>query len=103
MVLKVVRTPHEEWDAGAVVAAFAGHGIVRALEHLPGAVLLEEVRPGIPLVDLVRQGRDDEATDALVRVIQEMAAAEPDTRGLVARSPGRATLRARGRREPLHP
>lgn len=82
VVLKVVRTPHEEWDAGAVVAAFAGHGMVRALEHLPGAVLLEEVRPGTPLVDLVRQRRDDEATDVLVGVIQEMAAAEPDTRGL---------------------
>jgi streptomycin 6-kinase len=56
VVLKVVSGWHEEWNAGKVVAAFAGHGMVRALEHVPGAVLLEELRPGTPLSELVHSG-----------------------------------------------
>ncbi|MGH7539761.1 MAG: hypothetical protein ACRELC_02060, partial [Gemmatimonadota bacterium] len=33
VVLKSARAPHDEWDAGAVAAAFRGHGVVRVLEH----------------------------------------------------------------------
>lgn len=78
VVLKVVSGPHEEWNAGAVVAAFAGHGMVRALEHVPGAMLLEELRPGTPLVELVRGGRDDEASDVVVDVLARMLASGAD-------------------------
>ena len=81
VVLKVVSGPHEEWNAGAVVVAFAGHGMVHALEHVPGAALLEELRPGTPLSDLARSGRDEEASDVIVNVIADMLSTTPDVRG----------------------
>jgi len=81
VVLKVVSGPHEEWNAGAVVAAFAGHGMVRALEHVPGAALLEELRPGTPLSDLARSGRDEEASDVIAGVMADMLSTAPDVHG----------------------
>jgi streptomycin 6-kinase len=84
VVLKVVSGWHEEWNAGKVVAAFAGHGMVRALEHVPGAVLLEELRPGTPLSELVHSGRDRAATDIVVGVVAAMASTAPDVHGFVS-------------------
>lgn len=77
VVLKVVHTADDEKNGGAVAAAFDGHGMVRVLEHLPGAVLMEELRPATPLVDLVNAGQDDEATMVLAEVIRTMSAAAP--------------------------
>ena len=51
VVLKVVKTPGDEWNAGAIIAAFGGRCTVRALEHEPGAVLLERAVPGTTLVE----------------------------------------------------
>lgn len=80
VVLKVAARQHDEWNAGEVVSAFGGHGMVRALEHVPGAVLLEWLQPGTPLVDLVEQGRDSAANRVFVEVIEEMSVSAPDTR-----------------------
>jgi streptomycin 6-kinase len=72
VVLKVIKQPCDEWHSGDVLAAFNGHGVARVYEHEPGAVLLERLRPGNSLVDLTLNGRDEEATDILADVIQQM-------------------------------
>lgn len=71
-VLKVARFPHEEWYSGEVLEAFAGHGMVRVLEHVPGAVLMEELQPATPLTQVVVEGGDDAAMDVLANVIRAM-------------------------------
>jgi streptomycin 6-kinase len=72
VVLKVIRQPGDEWRSGEVLAAFNGCGVARVYEHEPGAVLLERLRPGYSLVDLTLNGRDEEATNILGDVIQQM-------------------------------
>lgn len=81
VVLKVVKEPHDEWDAGAVMDAFAGCGMVRALSHIPGAVLLEAIDPAIPLVALVEAGQDRDATEVLVGVVEAMLEVKPPSQG----------------------
>lgn len=79
LVLKVVKRAGDEWNAGEVLSAFDGKGMVRVYEHTAGAMLLERLQPGTPLVTLVLEGRDEEATDILAGVMDEMAAREvPD-------------------------
>lgn len=73
VVLKVVTQPNDEWHAGGVLAAFGGRGVVRVLEHVGGAMLLERLGPGTSLVELARSGRDDEATTILADVIAAMS------------------------------
>lgn len=75
VVLKVARAQGDEWLAGSVVAAFQGRGMVRVLEWSEGAMLLEEIRPAVPLADLTAAGRDTEACGALVEVLRQMAPA----------------------------
>ncbi|HEX6750122.1 MAG TPA: aminoglycoside phosphotransferase family protein [Longimicrobium sp.] len=77
VVLKVVLRPCDEWHAGEVVAAFGGRGMVRAMEHAPGAVLLERAAPGTPLVEMALAGRDDEAVDVIAGVMRRMAHPDP--------------------------
>ena len=72
VVLKVVKHAGDEWRAGEVLKAFDGRGVVRVYDHAPGAVLMERLRPGTPLVDLVLNGKDEEATDVLASAIQQM-------------------------------
>jgi len=71
-VLKVVQRPNDEWHAGDVLAAFGGRGVVRVLEHTAGAMLLERLDPGTPLVELVRSGGDDAATAIVADVLAAM-------------------------------
>jgi len=52
VVLKVVKSPGDEWNAGKVLQAFGGRGVVRAFECVPGAMLVERLRPGTALVEL---------------------------------------------------
>jgi streptomycin 6-kinase len=73
VVLKVVKQPNDEWRAGEILAAFGGRGVVRVLEHVGGVMLLERLDPGTALADLVRAGRDDEATGILADVIAAMS------------------------------
>lgn len=81
VVLKVALRQHDEWHAGEAVSAFAGKGMVRALEHVPGAVLLEWLQPGTALVDRVEQNRDADANRVLIEVIEELSASGADTQG----------------------
>lgn len=73
VVLKVLRRECDEWRAGEVLAAFGGGGVVCVHEHVPGAMLLERLTPGTPLVELALAGRDDEATDIVADVIRRMS------------------------------
>jgi streptomycin 6-kinase len=77
VVLKVVKAPSDEWNAGAVLAAFGGHGVVRVLEHRPGAMLMERALPGNSLADVVRAGNDEEATTILAAVMAAMLPDDP--------------------------
>jgi streptomycin 6-kinase len=77
VVLKVVKNSGDEWKSGEVLHAFGGRGMVRALEHVEGALLLERLRPGTPLSTLTVAGRDDEATSILADVIAAMAPSNP--------------------------
>lgn len=76
VVLKIVKQPGDEWHSGEVLATFNGRGVVRVYEHTPGAVLLQPLKPGNSLVDLSLHGRDEEATDILADVIQQMSSVE---------------------------
>ena len=73
VVLKVIRRPGDEWRSGEILEAFNGNGLVRVYEYAPGAVLLERLTPGNSLVELSLNGRDEEATDILADVIQQMS------------------------------
>ena len=73
VVLKVIKRPGDEWDAGRITRAFDGHGMVRVHEYMGGAMLLERLTPGHSLVDLATSGRDEEATAILARVVREMS------------------------------
>lgn len=76
LVLKVVKQPGDEWNAGHVVSAFDGKGMVRVYEHTGGAMLLERLRPGTNLVELAMSGNDEEATNGVADVIRKMSAAD---------------------------
>jgi streptomycin 6-kinase len=72
VVLKVAREQNDEWASGAVLRAFKGHGVARVIDDVPGAVLMEEVRPGLSLDGLPRAGRDPEAVKIIAEVIESM-------------------------------
>ncbi len=73
VVLKITKQHGDEWRSGEVLRAFDGHGTVRVLEFDAGAVLLERLDPGEPLVNLVRHGQDERATQILAEVMGQMA------------------------------
>src|SRR5205085_7916092 len=77
VVLKVARTKGEEWRAGEFLAAFNGNGMIRALERAEGAVLLERLVPGDDLTTLSLNGKDDEATEIIAGIIEQMCAVRP--------------------------
>jgi streptomycin 6-kinase len=77
VVLKVFRDAVDGRDCHYVLDAFAGHGMVRLLDHRDGAVLMERLSPGTALADLVLDGRDAEATEILATVIRELSDVEP--------------------------
>jgi streptomycin 6-kinase len=76
VVLKVSRDGSDEWKGGEVLTALNGAGVVRVYEQAPGAVLLERLSPGTPLVDLVLAGEDVTATAILADVIAAMSPPE---------------------------
>jgi streptomycin 6-kinase len=77
VVLKVLHQPGDEWRCGEVLEAFGGRGVVRAYEHVGGAVLLERLDPGTPLARVALDGRDDEAAAILAGVVARMAPGAP--------------------------
>ncbi|HZE69250.1 MAG TPA: aminoglycoside phosphotransferase family protein [Pyrinomonadaceae bacterium] len=73
VVLKISKQSGDEWHAGETLRAFDGDGMVRVYESDAGAVLLEQLHPGTELVELVRQGKDETATEILAQVMLQMA------------------------------
>src|SRR5687767_9766137 len=73
VVLKVIKQQGDEYLSGEVLHAFDGHGTARVLDFEPGAVLLERLDPGEPLVNLVRQNQDERATEILGELINQMS------------------------------
>jgi streptomycin 6-kinase len=65
VVVKVADARADEGLAWAALRHFDGRGAVRLLAHADGASLLERAVPGRLLSELVRDGRDDEATAIL--------------------------------------
>jgi streptomycin 6-kinase len=76
VVLKI-SSVSDEMNSGTVLEAFQGEGTVRVHKSDHGAVLLERLDPATELVELVRSGRDDEATRILADTIGLMANHEP--------------------------
>ena len=76
VVLKVIRRPGDEWRSGEILEAFEANGVARVNRWAPGAVLMEQLRPGNSLVEMSLSGRDEDATDILASVIQRMSGRE---------------------------
>lgn len=89
VVLKVIKREDDEWHSGETLRAFGGNGMAKVYEHAPGAVLLERLRPGYALAEMTLRGKDDEATEILADVIQQMRTA-PDSSSA---GPASATVR----------
>jgi streptomycin 6-kinase len=79
VVLKISKQIGDESHSGEVLKAYGGDGAVRVYESEPGAVLLERIEPGEQLVNVVRRGEDDEATEILAEVIAKLANHEAPT------------------------
>lgn len=76
VVLKVIKHAGDEWSSGEILAAFAGKGFARVYEYVDGAVLLERLRPGTSLAQTAVNGKDEEATNILAGIIQQMSPRE---------------------------
>ena len=77
VVVKIAREPGDEWRGGEIAAAFGGRGVVQVHDHAAGAVLLERLEPGTPLVTLALEDRDDEATEILAALLRRMSPGDP--------------------------
>jgi len=75
VVLKVVRRSKDEWFTGSVLEAFQGAGVVRLLQHMDGATLMERLVPGTALADA--GVGDREATAVIAGVIARMEPGPP--------------------------
>jgi streptomycin 6-kinase len=73
VVLKLAKQAGDESHVGVVLRAFEGDGAVRVYESETGAVLMERLEPGEPLVNVARRGADEEATTILAQVIERLA------------------------------
>ena len=73
VVLKISKQAGDESHSGKVLEAFSGDGAIRVYESETGAVLLEQLQPGEELVNLVKRGKDEEATRILAQVIGKLA------------------------------
>lgn len=73
VAIKIVRNHGDEWRTGEVIAAFDGNGMVRVLDYVDGAALLERITPATQLVDLSLHGDDDAATEIIADVIRRMS------------------------------
>ena len=73
VALKITKHDCDESHSGEVLKAYGGEGAVRVYESELNAVLLERLEPGEQLVNLVKHGRDVEATKILAEVIAKLA------------------------------
>jgi streptomycin 6-kinase len=73
-VLKVFKPPREEAGSSLALRHYGGRGAVPLIAFDEEAVLTRRVHPGTVLSDLVRAGRDDEATDIVCEVVASLHA-----------------------------
>lgn len=73
VVIKVAKHEEDESQSAAVLRAFGGKGVVRILDDLEGALLLERITPGDSLIAMATSGHDDDATEVLAEVIDRMS------------------------------
>lgn len=73
VVLKISKQPGDEWHSGQTLRAFSGDGMVKVYESEPGAVLIERLVPGNDVINLVKEGDDERATQILAEVTQRLA------------------------------
>jgi streptomycin 6-kinase len=76
VVLKVIKHPGDEWHSGEILKSFDGNGVARVYECIAGAVLMERLLPGYSLAGMSMNGKDEDATDILVDVIERMSSIE---------------------------
>jgi streptomycin 6-kinase len=76
VVLKLTKHACDESHSGEVLRAYEGVGAVRVYEAETGVVLLERLEPGEPLVNVVKRGDDQRATQILAEVISKLAGRE---------------------------
>ncbi len=81
LVLKLLPERSDEYRSALVLRHWDGRGAVRVADAAPGAVLIERARPGDDLSDLVRAGRDDEATLILCEVMAALDRPAPQGGG----------------------
>lgn len=72
VVLKLIKPRSDEQNAGRWLDYHAGQGAARLLAHDETALLLEQAIPGSELAELVRAGRDDEATRQMGHIIEKL-------------------------------
>jgi streptomycin 6-kinase len=72
VVLKVGKRSGDERLSATVIRAFDGNGMVRIIDDVDGALLLERLTPGHSLVNMITSGHDNDATQALADVIGRM-------------------------------
>jgi streptomycin 6-kinase len=72
VAVKIMPTGHDEWFSGQVLNAFGGNGVVRLLDQVDGALLLEQLRPGHSLASVGANLGDEETTRILNDVILKM-------------------------------
>ena len=77
IVLKILsgKGAEDESSAADVLTWFDGQGAIRLLQHDAGAMLLEYVK-GDDLTELVRTGKDDEATQIIAGVLNQLHSAK---------------------------
>ncbi|MGZ6015745.1 MAG: aminoglycoside phosphotransferase family protein [Phenylobacterium sp.] len=80
LVLKVIAHDDEAAQAAAL-AQFSGDGAVRLVATDGPALLIERAIPGGDLVDLVRSGRDDQATAILAETMLSLHRLQPPGAG----------------------
>lgn len=102
-VLKWLKPGGDEAGAAAILDWYGGHGSVRLLRAAQDAQLLEWI-DGPPLSDLVRDGRDGEATAILAEIVGRLHAPRPGRPlGLIPLSDRMAPLlERRDSGNPLH-
>ena len=77
VVLKMARHDGDESHSGRILQAFAGNGAAKVYEFETGAVLLERLEPGEQLVNLVKRGEDERATEILAKVMDKLRDHQP--------------------------
>ena len=78
-VLKIPKPGSDEGHGAKVLQHYRGSSAVRVLDRHGDAYLMERAEPGTTLESLVREGRDDEATEVIANTIGNLHQGSPPT------------------------